>query len=81
MPTDSGTATYLEAVGIALESEMDADPNALIISEAHDAIAIHPMDIIVQINDHRDFHGSTASKSLPHPRNTLPARDCTAELD
>jgi len=33
MPTDTGTATYLEAVGIALESEMDADPDVFIIGE------------------------------------------------
>jgi pyruvate/2-oxoglutarate/acetoin dehydrogenase E1 component len=31
MPTDSGQATYLEAVGLALDSEMDRDPDVFII--------------------------------------------------
>jgi pyruvate/2-oxoglutarate/acetoin dehydrogenase E1 component len=33
MPTDSGQATYLEAVGLALDSEMDANPDVFIIGE------------------------------------------------
>jgi 2-oxoisovalerate dehydrogenase E1 component beta subunit len=33
MPTDTGQATYLEAVGLALESEMDRDPDVFIIGE------------------------------------------------
>src|SRR4051795_4802326 len=33
MPTDSGQATYLEAVGLALDSEMDRDPDVFIIGE------------------------------------------------
>src|SRR5688572_12322614 len=33
MPTDSGQATYLEAVGLALDSEMDRDPNVFLIGE------------------------------------------------
>ena len=33
MPTDTGEATYLDAIGIALESEMDADPDVFIIGE------------------------------------------------
>ena len=33
MPTDSGSATYLEAVGLALDSEMDRDPDVFIIGE------------------------------------------------
>ena len=32
-PTDSGQATYLEAVGLALDSEMDRDPDVFIIGE------------------------------------------------
>jgi pyruvate/2-oxoglutarate/acetoin dehydrogenase E1 component len=33
MPTDSGQATYLEAVALALDSEMDRDPDVFIIGE------------------------------------------------
>src|SRR4051812_24296813 len=33
MQTDSGQATYLEAVGLALDSEMDRDPDVFIIGE------------------------------------------------
>ena len=33
MPTDSGNATYLDAVGLALDHEMDADPDVFIIGE------------------------------------------------
>jgi len=33
MPTDTGNATYLDAVGLALDSEMDADPDVFIIGE------------------------------------------------
>ncbi|HSU08416.1 MAG TPA: alpha-ketoacid dehydrogenase subunit beta, partial [Pseudonocardia sp.] len=33
MPTDTGQATYLEAVGLALDSEMDRDPDVFIIGE------------------------------------------------
>src|SRR3954454_9584581 len=33
MPTDNGQATYLEAVGLALDSEMDRDPDVFIIGE------------------------------------------------
>src|SRR3954451_13423250 len=33
MTTDSGQATYLEAVGLALDSEMDRDPDVFIIGE------------------------------------------------
>jgi acetoin:2,6-dichlorophenolindophenol oxidoreductase subunit beta len=32
-PTDSGQATYLEAVALALDSEMDRDPDVFIIGE------------------------------------------------
>ncbi len=33
MPTDTGQATYLEAVALALDSEMDRDPDVFIIGE------------------------------------------------
>ena len=33
MPTDSGQATYLEAVGLALDHEMDRDPDVFLIGE------------------------------------------------
>src|SRR3954466_15188900 len=33
MPTDNGQATYLEAVGLALDSEMDRDPDVFIIGK------------------------------------------------
>ncbi len=33
MPTDTGNATYLDAVGLALDSEMDRDPDVFIIGE------------------------------------------------
>ena len=33
MPTDSGQATYLEAVGLALDHEMDRDPDTFLIGE------------------------------------------------
>ena len=33
MPTDSGNATYLDAVGLALDHEMDADPDVFILGE------------------------------------------------
>ena len=33
MPTDSGQATYLEAVGLALDHEMERDPDTFIIGE------------------------------------------------
>ena len=32
-PVDSGQATYLEAVGLALDHEMDRDPDVFIIGE------------------------------------------------
>ncbi|HEY3260905.1 MAG TPA: transketolase C-terminal domain-containing protein, partial [Pseudonocardiaceae bacterium] len=32
-PTDSGQATYLEAIGLALDNEMDRDPDVFIIGE------------------------------------------------
>ena len=33
MPTDSGQATYLEAVGLALDHEMERDPDTFLIGE------------------------------------------------
>jgi len=33
MPTDTGQATYLEAVGLALDHEMDRDPDVFLIGE------------------------------------------------
>ena len=33
MPTDTGQATYLEAVGLALDAEMDRDPDVFLIGE------------------------------------------------
>ena len=33
MPTDSGQATYLEAVGLALDHEMERDPDVFLIGE------------------------------------------------
>ena len=33
MPTDSGQATYLEAVGLALDHEMERDPDIFLIGE------------------------------------------------
>ena len=33
MPTDSGSATYLDAVGLALDAEMDRDPDVFLIGE------------------------------------------------
>src|SRR5947208_2811123 len=33
MPTDNGSATYLEAVGLALDAEMDRDPDVFLIGE------------------------------------------------
>ena len=33
MPTDTGQATYLEAVGLALDHEMERDPDVFLIGE------------------------------------------------
>jgi 2-oxoisovalerate dehydrogenase E1 component beta subunit len=33
MPTDNGQVTYLEAIALALDSEMDADPDVFVIGE------------------------------------------------